>query len=237
MKMKMHEFCIIASGLDPKADDFETRFFDVGCDDATVSFQKGHIIVDFTREAQSLEDAIASAIEAVRKAGANVMRVEPDPLVSLSDMAARAGMSRAAMSHYFKGTRARDFPAPVAKVTSESPLWDWATVARWMFKNDKLGREAAIEAEIVRQANEAISAGQIDIASRLKKRSRNIRPSCRRRESRWADRRICFSIGSRRRIRPKNSTHDKAGPHGPAFHLVQLALLCLTTSPASRDRA
>jgi predicted DNA-binding transcriptional regulator AlpA len=166
----MHEFCIIASGLDPKADDFETRFFDVGCDDATVSFQKGHIIVDFTREAQSLEDAIASAIEAVRKAGANVMRVEPDPLVSLSDMAARAGMSRAAMSHYFKGTRARDFPAPVAKVTSESPLWDWATVARWMFKNDKLGREAAIEAEIVRQANEAISAGQIDIASRLKKR-------------------------------------------------------------------
>jgi predicted DNA-binding transcriptional regulator AlpA len=170
MKMKMHEFCIIASGLDPKADDFETRFFDVGCDDATVSFQKGHIIVDFTREAQSLEDAIASAIEAVRKAGANVMRVEPDPLVSLSDMAARAGMSRAAMSHYFKGTRARDFPAPVAKVTSESPLWDWATVARWMFKNDKLGREAAIEAEIVRQANEAISAGQIDIASRLKKR-------------------------------------------------------------------
>jgi len=168
--MKMHEFCIIASGLDPKADDFETRFFDVGCDDATVSFQKGHIIVDFTREAESLEDAIASAIEAVRKAGANVMRVEPDPLVSLSDMAARAGMSRAAMSHYFKGTRARDFPAPVAKVTSESPLWDWATVARWMFKNDKLGREAAIEAEIVRQANEAVSAGQIDIASRLRKR-------------------------------------------------------------------
>jgi hypothetical protein len=167
---KMHEFCIIASGLDPEADDFEARFFDAGCDDATVSFQKGHIIVDFTREAESLEDAIASAIEAVRKAGANVMRVEPDPLVSLSDMAARTGMSRAAMSHYFKGTRGKDFPAPVAKVTSESPLWDWATVARWMFKNDKLGREAAIEAEIVRQANEAISTGQIDIASRLKKR-------------------------------------------------------------------
>jgi hypothetical protein len=169
--MKMHEFCIIASGLDPEADDFETRFFDTGCDDATVSFQKGHIIVDFTREAGSLEDAIASAIEAVSRAGAKVLRVEPDPLVSLSDMAARAGMSRAAMSHYFKGTRAQDFPAPVAKVTSESPLWDWATVARWMFKNKKLGREAAIEAEIVKQANEAISAGRIDLASQLKKRA------------------------------------------------------------------
>ena len=169
--MKMHEFCVIASGLDPEPEDFERRFFDAGCDDATVSFQKGHIIVDFTREAESLDDAIASAIEAVRKAGAKVMRVEPDPLVSLSDMAARAGMSRAAMSHYFKGTRAKDFPAPIAKVTSESPLWDWATVARWMFTNNKLDRETAIEAEIFRQANEAIRSGQIDIRSRLKKRA------------------------------------------------------------------
>jgi predicted DNA-binding transcriptional regulator AlpA len=146
---------------------FETRFLDAGCDDATVSFQKGHIIVDFLREAESLEDAI----EAVRKACARALRVEPDPLVNLSDMAARAGMSRAAMSHYFKGTRARDFPAPVAKVTSESPLWDWATVARWMFQNNKLGRQVAVEAEIGRHANEAIAAGQTDVASRLKKRA------------------------------------------------------------------
>jgi hypothetical protein len=170
-KMKMHEFCIIASGLDPKADDLEIRFFEAGCDDATVSFQKGHIIVDFTREAESLGDAIASAVAQVNRAGAKVLRVEPDPLVSLSDMAARTGMTRAAMSHYFKGTRAKDFPAPVAKVTSESPLWDWATVARWMFRNNKLDRETAIEAEIVRQANDAIRSGQIDIASRLRKRA------------------------------------------------------------------
>jgi len=171
-KMKMHELCVVASGLDPQAEDFEARFLDAGCDDdATISFQKGRIIVDFTREAASLEAAVASAIEAVSRAGAKVDRVEPDPLVSLSDMAARAGVTRAAMSHYFKGTRAKDFPAPVAKVTSESPLWDWATVARWMFENNKLDREAAIEAEIVRQANEAIRGGQSDIASRLKKRA------------------------------------------------------------------
>jgi MoaA/NifB/PqqE/SkfB family radical SAM enzyme len=73
--MKTHEFCITASGLDPKAEDFETRFLNAGCDDATVSFQKGHIIVDFTREAESVDDAIASAIEAVNKAGAQVIRV------------------------------------------------------------------------------------------------------------------------------------------------------------------
>lgn len=171
-KTPKFKFVVVASGLDPEEDDFFDRFYEAGCDDATVAFQNGHIIVDFTREAATLEDAIASAVAAVAKAGAKVERVEPDPLVSLSDMAARAGLTRAAMTNYFKGFRAKDFPAPVAKVTSESPLWDWATVARWMFQHKKLPRAAAIEAEIVKQANEAIAKGDARIGERLKKRAR-----------------------------------------------------------------
>jgi len=166
------EFSVIASGLDPGRDDFFDRFYEAGCDDATVAFQNGHIIVDFAREAATLADAIASAVEAVRKAGAKVERIEPDPLVSLSDMAARAGMTRAALSNYFKGLRAKSFPAPVAKVTSESPLWNWATVARWMFENKKLSREAALEAEIVRQANEAIAKGEGRIGEVLRRKAK-----------------------------------------------------------------
>ena len=173
-KTPTFEFAIIASGLDPEQDDFFDRFYDAGCDDATIAFQKGHIIADFAREAASLEDAIASAIADVVKAGATVDRVEPDPLVSLSDMAARAGLTRAAMTNYSKGTRAKDFPAPIAKVTSESPLWDWATVARWMYRNNKLGREAAIDAEIVKQANAVIDGGGGDMARRLKKKAREV---------------------------------------------------------------
>lgn len=172
--MKLHEFSIIASGLDPNADDFDSRFYEAGCDDATIAFQKGHIIVDFGREAESLEDAIVSAIADVKKAGATVDRVEPDPLASLSDMAVRAGLTRAAMTNYFKGARAKGFPAPVAKVTSESPLWDWATVARWMYRSGKLAREAAIDAEIVRQANAVIDDGGGDMARRLKKKAREV---------------------------------------------------------------
>ena len=169
--MKMHEFSIIASGLDHEAEDFETRFFNAGCDDATVSFQKGHIIVDFSREATTLQDAIASAVADVRKAGATVDRIEPDPLVSLADMATRTGLSRSALTNYAKGTRAKNFPAPVAKVTSESPLWDWATVARWMFENKKLDKEAALEAEIVKRVNEVIDEDQGRIAADLQKRA------------------------------------------------------------------
>lgn len=158
--MTTFEFSIIASGLDPEADDFADRFFEAGCDDATISFQKGHIILDFAREAESIEDAICSAIECAEKAGAHVDRVEPDPLVNLSDIASRTGLTRQAISHYSKGNRGAHFPSPVARVTSDAPLWDWAPVAKWLYENDKLDRGAAIVAEAVRVANVAIETGE-----------------------------------------------------------------------------
>jgi hypothetical protein len=157
--MTVHEFCIIASGLDPSADDFESRFYEAGCDDATISFQRGHVIVDFSREADSLEAAVAAAIAAVVAAGARVQRVEPDTLVTLSDIAARAGLSRAAVTQYAKAQRGKAFPAPIAKVTSDSPLWDWAGVAAWLFRQDRLSREELTAAEVVKRANDILGAG------------------------------------------------------------------------------
>lgn len=168
--MKTYEFSVIASGLDPSADDFESRFYDAGCDDATVSFQKGHIIVDFAREAETMDAAVSSAVEAVLAAGATVDRVEPDPLVSLAEIASRTGMSRAAMTQYSKGQRGRDFPAPVARVTSDSPLWDWAIVARWLFRSEKVSRDVVIEAQTVTEANSVIAGGGRQIATRLRQR-------------------------------------------------------------------
>jgi predicted DNA-binding transcriptional regulator AlpA len=170
--MKTFEFSIIASGLDPEAEDFETRFLKVGCDDATVAFQKGHIIIDFARKAESVASALASAVEAVRAAGAHVDRVEPDPLVSLSEIATRTGITRAAVNLYAKGERREDFPAPVARVTSDSSLWDWAEVARWLYEHEQLARDVALEAQIVKEANNAIERGEAALAELLNERER-----------------------------------------------------------------
>jgi hypothetical protein len=160
MDSKLYEFSIIASGLDPEAEDFESRFFDSGCDDATVSFQKGHIILDFARVAPSIVEAITTAVECAEKAGARIDRIEPDPLVSLSDIASRVGMTRSALTQYAKGQRRNgDFPAPVVRVTSDSPLWEWSTVARWFCKEQKLDQSIAVEAEAVRASNEALAKG------------------------------------------------------------------------------
>ena len=160
--MKNHEFSIIASGLDPHAEDFESRFYEAGCDDAGIGFRRGLIIIDFDRESESIWNALESAIKDVTRAGATVESIEPDILVSLSEMANRAGMSRAAMSLYANGQRQQDFPTPVAKVISDSPLWDWADVASWLYGHDRVSYEAAQEAYAIKRINEMLRTGEIN---------------------------------------------------------------------------
>ena len=158
--MAEYEFIVVATGLDPEAEDFADRFFAAGCDDATIAFQRGAIVLDFAREAKSFEQAVVSAMRDVRKAGATVERVEPDSLVSLSDIAARSGLTKAAISLYATGQRGAGFPPPVSRVTSESPLWDWVEVISWMARFDKsdLPADALSKARTIRKWNARLSA-------------------------------------------------------------------------------
>src|SRR5215213_2708504 len=154
--MRIFNFTIIAAGVDQYAEHFADCFFEAGCGDATMSFQKGVLILDFTREAKNVTQAIFSAIRDVQKTGATVTHIEPDHLVSLSDIAYRAGITRAAASHYAKGLRGKDFPLPVARITTESPLWDWLSVSRWLKRRSYVSHSAVIEAKVVRETNLAI---------------------------------------------------------------------------------
>ena len=159
-KMALYEFTIIADGLDPTDEAFERRFYDAGCDDATIAYQKGVIIIDFSRESRALEEAIHSAIEQVNQTGARVIRVEPEPLVSLSDIAERSGLTKAAISFYATGQRGKGFPHPVARVTSESPLWNWADVAYWLGQTGKLDQERVEQAMLFSIINRGIDQQQ-----------------------------------------------------------------------------
>lgn len=170
--MKTFEFSIIAHGVDPQDDDFEDRFFEAGCDDATLSLQRGLMIADFAREAESLSAAIASALHNVRAAGADITRVEPDPLVSLSDIAERSMLSRQAISLYAKGERGADFPPPAVKIMSGHPLWDWGRVAEWLYARSLISEEVVVEARIIREANALLMVPHLDadtLAARLAK--------------------------------------------------------------------
>ena len=160
--MDTYEFTIVASGVDPEAENFEDAFFEAGCDDATIAFQRGMLILDFARESKSFIHALVSAVRDVVKAGAKIERIEPDPLVSLSDIAKRTGLTKAAISHYAHGQRAAGFPPPVSRITTDNPLWDWVDVARWMRSTHKadLSVDDVLAARAVKDCNFFIVAGR-----------------------------------------------------------------------------
>jgi predicted DNA-binding transcriptional regulator AlpA len=79
--------------------------------------------------------------------------VVADYLISLSDIAERSGLTRQAISLYTKAERGSGFPNPVARVTSNSPLWDWLEVTEWLHAQSRIDREAVVNARIVKEAN------------------------------------------------------------------------------------
>src|SRR5690606_36378908 len=101
------DFALIAGGVDEPSQAVEDALFDAGCDDATLSMQYGLLYIEFSRSAASLQEAVLSAIEDVRKAnvGAQVLRVDECNLVTASDIARRIGRSRQLVHQYMTGLR------------------------------------------------------------------------------------------------------------------------------------
>jgi hypothetical protein len=155
----LFEFVLIATGLDPEDDSFENRFIDAGCDDATISYQRGLILLDFARRANSMEVAIVSALENVRRAGASVRGIEPSDQVTLAEIARRAGMTRAAISNYFAGLRSSDFPLPRDRVTTDNPIWSWSEVAQWLYERERVDLVTVKAAKLIAAVSARLTPG------------------------------------------------------------------------------
>ena len=76
LAMKVHEFTLILTA-DPNEEE-SNRLYSI-CDDGTLAAIAGVPQVHFPREAPSLEEAIRSALENLKKAGFDVIRVEIEP--------------------------------------------------------------------------------------------------------------------------------------------------------------
>jgi len=151
--MRSYEFTFIASGVDPESPDLEEKFFEAGCDDATLAFMKGLLAVNFDRDADTYAHAVVSAYHSVQAAGAKIERFEPDFLVNASEIAERSHQTRQAISNYTKGIRGEGFPSPIVRIMSESPLWDWVEVSGWLYKKEIVSREQVVDARVARMMN------------------------------------------------------------------------------------
>jgi hypothetical protein len=104
---------------------------EVGCYDALVGIgQPGRIALNFSREADSAQAAIVSALADVKKAlpGAKLIEVGPD-FVGLTEVADFVGVSRQNLRKLWL-THATNFPVPIHE--GNSALWHLACVLRWL---------------------------------------------------------------------------------------------------------
>lgn len=150
------EFSLILTGAGELTDELEGTLLRAGCDDALLGAREGVVFLSFEREAESFAEAILGAIADVQKAKADlwVSRVEPDDLVSASEMARRLHRTRESIRQLAQGERGPGtFPPPVANLTQRSPIWRWAEVAEWFASNyeeydDSLHEDASFVAAV-----------------------------------------------------------------------------------------
>jgi hypothetical protein len=67
--MKTWEFTLEITGVADPTDELADALFRAGCSDATLSKSEGRLWLDFDRNSESMEEAVRTAIDDVRRAG------------------------------------------------------------------------------------------------------------------------------------------------------------------------
>lgn len=134
------------------------RLYAAGADDGIPeSGPQGHSI-GFDRQAPSFQDAVLSAIDEVESAQFEVLRVEPNEMVSVADIAEKTGRSRQSVSSLVSGARGPGgWPRPIAG-NVRSPLWRWSDVATWFENLDGSQAVNREEAAFLSAVNELLAA-------------------------------------------------------------------------------
>ena len=104
--------------------------------------------LEFDRDAESMLEAVASALNDAHKAGLEVERIGLGDLVTPAEIARRTGRTRASISQLIRGERGPGgFPAPV-QVSPQSSLWLWPEVSDWLNGHEAGLPKTPVESEL-----------------------------------------------------------------------------------------
>lgn len=136
--MKDYEFTLkfILSDKNIDPEEYIEKLESEGCTDALIGIgKKGHIALNFNRQANSAYEAISSAITDVKRAIPNTKLIEASPdFVGLTDIAELFGFTRQNMRK-IKENNTNDFPPPVHEGLAS--IWHLSKVLSWL-KEKKL---------------------------------------------------------------------------------------------------
>ena len=134
---------------------------EAGCDDATVGIgTAGFVALDFSRDSRSAEEAVLSAIEAVKRAipDAELAEAAPD-YVGLTDVAELVGVTRQNLRKLRQSNA--DFPTPLHSGSTQ--LWHLLEVLEWFVGRSMYKVEAKLVdvAAVAMQCNVAKEAAKL----------------------------------------------------------------------------
>ena len=151
---------------DNEPDALADRLGEAGCDDPLVGTgQPGRLALEFTREAESAQVAVRSALADVKRAIPSAKLVEAVPdFVGLTDVAEIMGVSRQAMRKLML-SHAATFPAPVHE--GSASIWHLAEVLGWLEEKGgyALEREMLGTARAALVGNPAWEVGRLPVAA------------------------------------------------------------------------
>ena len=81
-KKHVYNFTLVLSGFSEPDNRLEDSLYEAGCDDAILSFRNGIPYLEFDREAESLVEAILSAVQNAERADSRVRVVRAEPVIS-----------------------------------------------------------------------------------------------------------------------------------------------------------
>jgi hypothetical protein len=137
-RKQTYTFTLLLHGADPLTKDNMRALERAGCNDALFGRRGTVSYANYDREAASFGEAVLSAIRDVERAvpGLKVTRVEPEELVSASQIALRTKRTRESIRLLIEGKRGPgNFPAPAVWLSSSRKLWRWTDVADWFTTN------------------------------------------------------------------------------------------------------
>jgi hypothetical protein len=157
-----HNFVLVLRGVTEPNDRLEDALYEAGCDDAILAFRNGVAYLEFDREAESFESAVLSAVRDVEHADhqVRVSHVEPDDLVSASEIARRLECTREYVRLLARGERGGgDFPSPLSGVAGTAFLWSWVDVLQWSCARNSLATKLDLASAVfIRDLNGALRA-------------------------------------------------------------------------------
>jgi hypothetical protein len=165
-----HHFILFVRGADVLTEAVQDALREVGCRDASFGERDGVQYAEFEREAKSFRRALRSAIRqiGVARPEIEVIRVEPDELVTLAAIAERSGLSREGVRLLASGKRGPgSFPAPIAQPDGRTRLWSWPEVARWLVQHGK--------AQVLVETKAAELVAAYNAALKVREHARNLR--------------------------------------------------------------